>query len=119
MDRHETSQLFPSLAHTKKRPNFDLSLVWANCSVVCPRVMFTLVVRQIFLAGVPLKRINILCFLFTSPKISHLHCSRALLFDGDIGNPDGGCIIAVDGGFGLRVAKVFKSESKNHSFLAI
>jgi hypothetical protein len=25
----------------------------------------------------------------------------------------------VDGGFGLRVAKVFERESKNHSFLAI
>ena len=76
-------------------------------------------VRQIFLAGVPLKRINILCFLFTSPKISHLHCLRALSFDGVIGYPDGSYIITVDGGFGLRVAKVFESESKNHSFLAI
>jgi len=81
--------------------------------------MFTLVVRQIFLAGVPLKKINILCFLFTSPKIYHLHCSRALSFDGVIGNPGGGCIIAVDGSFGLWVAKVFEHESKNHSFLAI
>jgi hypothetical protein len=81
--------------------------------------MFTLVVRQILLARVPFKRKNILCFLFTSPKISHFHCSRTLSFDGIIGNPDGGCIIAVDGGFGLRVAKVFKRESKNHTFLAI
>jgi hypothetical protein len=81
--------------------------------------MFTSVVRQIFLAGVPLKRINILCFLFTSPKISHLHCLRDLSFDGVIGNPDGSCIIAVDGGLGLRVAKVFERQSKNHSFLEI
>jgi hypothetical protein len=81
--------------------------------------MFTLAVRQILLAGVPFKRINILCFLFTSPKISQFHCSRALSFDGIIGNPDNGCVIAVDGGFGLRVAKVFERVSKNHSFLAI
>ena len=94
-----------------------MQVIWAHCSVVCPRVMFTLVVHQILLAGVPFKRINILCFLFTSPKISHF---QALLFDGILfGNLDGGCVIAVDGGFGLRAAKVFERESKNHSFLAI
>jgi hypothetical protein len=81
--------------------------------------MFTLIVRQILLAWVPFKRIHALCFLFTSPKIPHFHRSRALSFDGIIGNPDGGCVVAVDGGFGLWVAEVFERESKNHSFLAI
>jgi len=81
--------------------------------------MLTLAVRQILLAGVQFKRINILCFLFTSPKIPHFHCSQALSFDGIIENPDGGYVIAVDGGFGLRVAMVFERESKKYSFLAI
>ena len=84
-----------------------------------PRVMFTLIVHQLLLAGVPFKRIHTLCFLFTSPKIPHFHHSRALLFDGIIGNPDGSYVVAVDGGFGLWVAEVFECESKNHSFLAI
>jgi len=66
--------------------------------------MFTLIVRQILLAGVPFKRIHTLCFLFTSPKIPHFHHSRALSFDGIIGNPDGSYVVAVDGGFGLWVA---------------
>ena len=81
-----------------------MKVIWAHCRVVCPRVMFTLIVRQIFLAGVPFKRIHILCFFFTSPKIPHFHRPQALLFDAIVGNPHDGCIVAVDGGFGLWVA---------------
>ncbi len=81
-----------------------MKVIWAHCRVVCPRVMFTLIVRQIFLARVPFKRIHILCFFLTSSKIPHFHRSRVLLFDAIAGNPNGGCVVAVDGGFGLWVA---------------
>jgi len=94
-----------------------VKVIWVHCRVVGPRVMFALIVRQILLAGVPFKRIHILCFLFTSPKLPHFHYSRALSFDGIIGNPDCSCVVAVDGGFGLCVAEVFERESKNQFLL--
>ena len=78
-----------------------MKVIWAHCRVVCLRMMFTLIVRQILLAGVPYERIHILCFVFTSPKIPHFHCSQALLFDAIVSDPNGGCIVAVDGGFWL------------------
>jgi hypothetical protein len=31
-----------------------MEVIWAHCGVMCPRVMFALVVRQILLAGVPI-----------------------------------------------------------------
>ena len=81
--------------------------------------MFALVVCQIFLAGVPFERINILCFVFISPKIPHFFCSQLLLLDGIIGNTDGYCVVAVDGGFGLWVVKIFEGALKNNPFLTI
>ncbi len=87
--------------------------------MVCPRVMFTLIVCQILLARVPFKRVHILCFFFISPTIPYFNCLQSLLFDGIIGNTYSCCIVAVDKGFGLWVAKIFEGEPKNYPFLTI
>ena len=45
-----------------------MEVIWAHHGVVCPRVMFTLIVNQILLAGVPFKRIHSLCFFLLVQK---------------------------------------------------
>jgi hypothetical protein len=77
--------------------------------------MFTLIVCQILLAGIPFERIHILCFFFASPKISHVHCSQSLSFDGIVCNTNGGRVVAVDRGFGLGMAEIIKGGSKKSS----
>ncbi len=59
-----------------------MKVIWAHCRVVCPRVMFTLIVRQIFLAGVPFKRIHIVCLPLVQNYLISIaleHCFLVLL----------------------------------------
>ncbi len=63
---------------------FLVEIVWLHHKVMCPRVMFTLVIGKVLLAGVPFKRIHILCFFFACPKISHFHGLGSLSFDGEV-----------------------------------
>jgi hypothetical protein len=82
-------------------------------------VVLALVVCQVFESWVPLDITGILSYLITYPKINHFHASFALTFDGVICNSDGRCVVAIDRGFGLGMAKFLKGESKNHAFFAI
>ncbi len=88
-----------------------MEVIWAHHGVVCPRVMFTLIVNQILLAGLPFKRIHILCF-FSSPKIPHFHCLQELLFDGIIGNINGCCIVTMDGVWGCGLPRFLRVSQK-------
>jgi hypothetical protein len=86
---------------------------------MCPGVMLTLVVCKIFLAGVPLKRINILCHFVPNPEISHFHRSGALAFNGVVRDADSSCIITMYWCFWLGVAEVLKGESKYDSLFTV
>ncbi len=77
-----------------------------------PRVMFTLIIGKVFHPGVPLKRIHILYIFFTSPKISHFHCSRLLSFDGVVCNAHGRCISQCTGILGCLCPRSFKVSLK-------
>ena len=70
--------------------------------MMSPRVMFTLIICKVFHPGVPFKRIHILCIFFTSPKLSHFHCSRSLPFDGVFCDANGCCVIAMHRYFWLH-----------------
>jgi hypothetical protein len=96
-----------------------MEVIRAHRGVMCPRVIFNLVVCQIFLPGVPNLGIHILGHFICNPKIPHFYCPQLLTFDGIIGNTDGGRIVAVDGGFGLRVTKIFEGKPIYHPFLTI
>jgi hypothetical protein len=68
--------------------------------MMCPRVVFTLVISKIFFTRVPFDIVRILGNLITHPKISHFHRARLLLFDSVVCNAYGGGIVAMDGVFG-------------------
>jgi hypothetical protein len=86
---------------------FLVERVWSHCGMMCPGVMFTLVIGKVFLTGLPFKRIHILYFFFACPKISHFHGTQLLPFDGVVCNTNGGPIIAVHWYFWLDMAKNF------------
>jgi hypothetical protein len=81
--------------------------------------MFTLVICQIFLAGVPTYIIHFLCNLITNPKESHFHRTRSLPLDSIIRNTDGRSIIAVDRRFRLWVPHVAKNISEDNGQLTV
>jgi hypothetical protein len=85
----------------------------AYSGVVCPRMMLTLVVSQIFLAGVPNEVIYSLRILICHPKISHFHRARSVAFDGIVCNTNGSGVIAMDGHTGLWMSEVFEGKAKN------
>ncbi len=88
--------------------------------MVCPGVMLTLIICEIFLAWVPLDIVCILCNFITNPKILHFHRTRALLFEGVVCNTHSSGVVAQwMGVFGLLVAGFFKGQINNHTFLAI
>ncbi len=87
--------------------------------MMCPGVMFALIVCKIFHTGVPFRRIHILCIFFACPKISHFHRSRSLSLNGVIHDSDGSCIVAMYWYFWLRMAKILEGCFKNHPLLAI
>jgi hypothetical protein len=82
-------------------------------------VVLALIVCKIFLPGVPFNFVGILCHFVTYLKISHLHQSRLLPFDGVICNADSGGIIAMDWCLRLGMAQFFQGELKNNPFFAI
>jgi hypothetical protein len=86
---------------------------------MCPCVVLTLVIREIFLSLVPGYSINVLCFFIPYPKESHFHRSQPMSFYGVIGNPDRRGIITMYGGSWLCVAQVLQRLSENNSILAI
>jgi hypothetical protein len=87
--------------------------------MVCPRVMFTLVIGQIFLTWVPNKVEHILCNFVVSPEKYPFHQTQALLFDSIVRNVHDRCVVAMDGCFKLRVAQVIEDISKNNPCLVI
>jgi hypothetical protein len=87
--------------------------------MVRPDMVFTLVVREVFLAGVPTELVHPLGHFVTDPKEPHFHRARALAFDGIIGNAHGRGIITMHWGLWLGVAHVGQGEAKNNAGLAI
>ncbi len=75
----------------------------ADGLVMCPRLVFALIVRKIFLSGVPFDIVCILGNFIADPKISHFHRSRMLVFDGVVRNADGGGVVAMDRRFRLQM----------------
>ncbi len=59
---------------------------------------------QILLTRMPLDIVLFLCYFVTHLEVLHFHGTRALLFNRVVHNNDGGGVIAMDGGFRLRVA---------------
>ena len=87
--------------------------------MVAACVVFTLVIRKIFLSRMPSDIICILGNFITHPKVSHFHASRSLALNGIIGNADGGRVFAMNWVPGLRMAEFLEGESKNHALFAI
>jgi hypothetical protein len=81
--------------------------------------MLTLIIREIFFAGVPLDIVCILCNFITNPKISHFYRTQSLPFDGIVHNTNSGGVVAMDGCFGLRGAQFFWGYTKNQTFLEV
>ena len=82
--------------------------------MVCAVKEFSLVVAQIFLSWVMPDGQNTLCFLTQQPKISHVHGTRTLPFDGILDDAHGGGVVAVDGGGRLGMSHFL--EGKSHDF---
>ena len=82
-------------------------------------MVLALVVSKIFLPGVPLNFICILCHFVTNPKILHFHRLRSLSFYGVVCDADGGGIVAMHRCPWLGMPQLFQGESKNYSFFAI
>ncbi len=87
--------------------------------MMCPRVVFTLVISKILFSGVPFVFLHILGNLITHQKISHFHLARSLLFDGVVCNAYCGGISAMNGCFWLRMAQFFEGRTKNDALFAV
>ena len=83
----------------------------AHALVMCAVVVLGVVVAQILLPWMMADGQNALCLLTQQPKISHVHRSRSLPFDGVVDDADGRGVVAMDGDGGLRVPHFFKGES--------
>ena len=81
--------------------------------------MFTLVISQIFLPGVPNYLVHLLCDLVTNPEKSHFHRTGSLPLYGVVCDADGRGIIAVHGCFRLRMTHIVEDIAKNNRRLAI
>jgi hypothetical protein len=81
--------------------------------------MFTLVISQIFLPGVPNYLVHLLCDLVTNPEKSHFHRTGSLPLDGVVCDADGRGIVAVHGCFRLRMPHIIEDVAKNNRRLAI
>ncbi len=79
-------------------------------------VEFCLVVSKNFLAWMMADGENSLCLLTQQPKISHIHCTRALALDGVVDDAHGGGVVAVDGRGGLQMPHLFKGKSHYFCF---
>jgi hypothetical protein len=86
---------------------------------MCTHVVFTLIVGQVFLTGVPFFCEFFLCYFVSYPKIPHFHLARSLAFDSVVRDAYGGGVIAVYWCTWLGMAKFFEGESKNYSLFAI
>ncbi len=69
------------------------------------RVMFGVVIGEVFLAGVPFDVELVPCNLVGDPKVSHFHGSRALALDGVVSNAGGGGVITMDWSCWLLVSE--------------
>jgi hypothetical protein len=78
--------------------------------MVCPGMVFTLVISKIFLARMPSDIIYILRDLITNSEIPHLHQMGALTFNGVVYNANSGGIVAMDRSFGLWMSQLFKGQ---------
>ena len=87
--------------------------------MVSPRVMFTLVISQIFLPRVPNYLVHLLCDLVTNPEKSHFHRTGSLPLYGVVCDADGRGIVAVHGCFRLRMPHILEDVAKNNRRLAI
>ena len=68
-------------------------------------VMLGVIVTHVFKAGMPTDGELLASNLISNPEVTHLHGTRALAFNGVVGNA--GCcgVVAVDGGGWLGVAE--------------
>ena len=82
-------------------------------------LVLALIVSQNLETWMPLDIIGILSHFITHPKITHFHAPRTLTCDGVIGDAEGRCIVAMNGGFGLWMSEFFEGEPKNHAFFAV
>ena len=82
-------------------------------------VMFGVIVSHVFKAGMPMDGKLFAYILISKPKVMHLYGTRALAFDGVVGNA--GCcgVVAVDGSWGLRVAEFVENEANDAPFFGI
>ncbi len=87
--------------------------------MMCPRVVFTLVISKILFTRVPFDIVCILGNLITHPKMSHFHQARSLLFDSVVRNAYGGGVVAMGGCFWLRMAQFFKGQTNNDALFAV
>jgi hypothetical protein len=87
--------------------------------MVCPGMVFTLVISKIFLARMPSDIICILRNLITNPEVLHLHRTGALRFNGVVRNANSGDVVAMDRSFMLWMSQLFESQPENHAFFTI
>jgi hypothetical protein len=87
--------------------------------MMCAYVVFTLVVGQVFLSGVPLNIICILCYLVAHPKVSYFHQTRSPAFDGIVCNVYCHRIVTMYLRLQLGVALIFEGELKYHALFTI
>ena len=82
-------------------------------------VMFCVVVSVVAVALVPIVFELALGFAILEPKIAHIHGLGAALFDGFVGDADGGAVVAADMGWRLRMAHLGEGDSHWYSVLAV
>ena len=82
-------------------------------------VMFGVIVTHIFMSGMPCDIKLFSSNLIGDPKVTHFHGSRALAFDGVVGNAGRGGVVAVDWSRGLWVAKFVENEADDASFFSL
>jgi hypothetical protein len=87
--------------------------------MVCPIMVFTLVISKIFLARMPSDIICILRDLITNPEVPHLHQTGWLMFNGVVCNANSGGVVAMDRSFGLWMSQLFEGQPENHAFFTI
>ena len=82
-------------------------------------VILGLIVTHVLKAGMPMDGKLFAGNLISNPEVMHLHGTRALEFNGVVGNP--GCcgVVAVNGSGGLGVAEFVENEPNDAPFFGI
>jgi hypothetical protein len=87
--------------------------------MVSPRLVLTLVIRKIFLPGMPTKFVHILHHLFTKPEKSQFNRLQLLKFDSIVSNANGHGVIAMHWDPWLWMSHVVEDITKNNAHLAV